>query len=64
MRARTNKPERKYADVARDTLDDIKEVGATNGYKAGNRDRSLGEADRTGRHFDEGTDASKENEAD
>jgi len=46
-------------------MEDIKELqSAPNGghsetrYKDPNRDRALGEADRTGRHFDEGADGS------
>ena len=57
------KPEKlmkpKYADVQRDTMDDIKELEGSAAihnnihYREPNRDRALGEADRTGRHFDE-----------
>jgi hypothetical protein len=42
----------------------MKELGSSAGYRAANRDRVLGEADRTGRHFDEGTEAAEDNEAD
>jgi hypothetical protein len=63
-RAENLDQKRRYADVARDTLDDIKERGPSMGYREANRDRALGEADRTGRHFDEGTEASEEHEAD
>ena len=35
----------KHADIQRDTMDDIRELP--------NRDRARGEADRTGRYFDE-----------
>jgi hypothetical protein len=59
---------RKYADVQRDTMEDIKELESSPKYADPNRDRALGEADRTGRHFDEvydeGTAASKDHEAD
>jgi hypothetical protein len=67
----------KHADVQRDSMDDIREMQSTpeanNGsemrYRDVNRDRALGEADRTGRHFDgepqnEATEASKDHEAD
>ena len=58
------KPEKlvkpKYADVQRDTMDDIKELAGSPAaihndihYREPNRDRALGESDRTGRHFDE-----------
>jgi hypothetical protein len=59
-----SKPERvvkpKYVDVQRETMDDIREAGDsptaihnTIRYREPNRDRALGDADRTGRHFDE-----------
>jgi hypothetical protein len=59
--------QKRHPSVARDALEDIKEAGSSTGYKEANRDRALGEADRTGRHFDEvdeGTEASEEHEAD
>jgi hypothetical protein len=43
----------KHADIQRDTMDDIKAIQ----YREPNRDRARGEADRTGRHFDEEPDA-------
>jgi hypothetical protein len=50
----------KYADVQRDTMDDIRELNDSPTaihneiqYREPNRDRALGDADRTGRHFDE-----------
>jgi hypothetical protein len=66
----------KHADIQRDAMDDIRDVQSSpqSGdvhYRDPNRDRSLGEADRTGRHFDEeaddettSTEASEEHEAD
>ena len=62
------KHDRKHPEVARDAMNehnDIRYVGA-------NRDRALGESDRTGRHYDEvsvespdeGSAASAEHEAD
>lgn len=54
-----NLDQKRHADVARDTLEDIKELGPSAGYREANRDRALGEADRTGRHFDEETEASE-----
>ena len=61
--------DRRHPEVARDALDDIKELSR---YVGANRDRALGEADRTGRHHDEvseeapdeGSAASVEHEAD
>ena len=48
----------KHADIQRDSMEDIRELqsSASGGdfrYRDPNRDRALGEADRTGRHFDE-----------
>ena len=68
------KPEKlakpKHSDVQRDTMDDIKELGGSPPpihneiqYREPNRDRALGEADRTGRHFDEAAETPDENEA-
>jgi hypothetical protein len=71
--------ERKHPAVARDAMEDIKELTGNPSpvhndvrYVGANRDRALGEADRTGRHHDEetasapdeGSVASKEHEAD
>lgn len=79
MRPRTGKLDRKHPQVTRDAIDDIKEMNGDPRpiqndvrYMEPNRDRALGEADRTGRHFDEdpgdavhaGTEASKKHEAD
>ena len=58
-----SKPERivkpKYVDVQRETMDEIREAGDSSTaihneirYREPNRDRALGDADRTGRHFD------------
>ena len=50
----------RHAGIQRDSMEDIKDLQSSpNGgrgevrYKDPNRDRALGEADRTGRHFDE-----------
>jgi len=48
----------RHADIQRDSMEDIRELQSSprSGeiqYRARNRDRALGEADRTGRHFDE-----------
>jgi hypothetical protein len=70
---RPNKPsklDRRHPEAARDAMDDIKQNAGR--YAHANRDRALGEADRTGRHFDEdaaqapdeGSAASTEHEAD
>ena len=77
---RTNKPsklDKKHPGAARDTMEDIKDISGDPRpvqneikYANANRDRALGEANRTGRHFDgnvapdEGSEASKEHEAD
>jgi hypothetical protein len=79
---RPNKPsklDKKYPEAARDAMDDIKDIAGDPRavqneirYSNANRDRALGETDRTGRHFDEesenapdaGSAASKEHEAD
>ena len=82
MRANRPKPDkldRKHPDVARNAMDDIKDLSGDPKpmqneirYVNANRDRALGEADRTGRHYDEeersapdeGSAASQEHEAD
>lgn len=60
---RSNKPgrfDRKYPETARDAMEDIKDLTGDPKamqndirYVNANRDRALGEADRTGRHYDE-----------
>ncbi len=60
-RTKPEPPDRpKHADVQRDAMEDIKDLQPKPGggrnevrYREPNRDRALGEADRTGRHFDE-----------
>ena len=79
MRPKPGKLDRKHPQITRDAIEDINEMNGTPRpihndvrYMEPNRDRALGEADRTGRHFDEdaseaedeGTEASKEHEAD
>jgi hypothetical protein len=79
---RPNKPGKfdpKHPEAARDVMDDIKDISGDQRpvqndirYANANRDRALGEADRTGRHFDEqtgelpdeGSAASEDHEAD
>ena len=70
MRPKPGKLDRKHPETTRDVMEDIKDMNVR--YMEPNRDRALGEADRTGRHFDEdadtmedeGTEASEEHEAD
>jgi hypothetical protein len=77
MRSKPSKTDRKHPEAARDTVEDIKDITGDPRavqneikYTNANRDRALGESDRTGRHFDEdaapdeGSAASKEHEAD
>ena len=76
---RPGKMDKKHPEGARDAMEDIKELAAEPKsvqndirYMNANRDRALGEADRTGRHYDEetvkvpdeGSAASKDHEAD
>jgi hypothetical protein len=72
------KLEKKHPAAARDAMEDIKEITRDPHpinneirYVGANRDRALGENDRTGRHFDEqkpapdeGSETSEEHEAD
>jgi len=74
---RPGKMDKKHPEGARDAMEDIKELAAEPKsvqndirYMNANRDRALGEADRTGRHYDEDTgrvdedsEASKDPEA-
>jgi hypothetical protein len=75
--AKPGKLDKKHPATARDTMDDIKDMSGDPHpvrneihYSGANRDRALGENDRTGRHFDgkpepdEAADASKDHEAD
>jgi hypothetical protein len=60
---RPNKPsklDRKHPEAARDVVEDIRSLSGDPRpmqndirYVGANRDRALGENDRTGRHFDE-----------
>jgi hypothetical protein len=70
MRPKPDKLDRKHPDVARDAMEDIKDISGDQRpvqndirYMEPNRDRFLGEADRTGRHFDEVVETDAENEA-
>ena len=74
----------RHAGIQRDSMEDIREFQSSSNtgnsgevrYRDPNRDRALGEADRTGRHFDaetteaetdeevEATEASEDHEAD
>jgi hypothetical protein len=60
MRPKPGKLDKKHPATVRDTVADIDEISGdprplSNDirYVNQNRDRALGEADRTGRHFDE-----------
>lgn len=79
MRPKPSKLDKKHSAATRDVMEDIKELAGDPRpvrndikYIGANRDRALGEADRTGRHYDEnpaetpdqGSDASKDHEAD
>jgi hypothetical protein len=79
MRPKASKPDRKHPEAARDVVEDIRDLSGDARpvhndirYVGANRDRAIGENDRTGRHFDEenapapdeGAAASKEHEAD
>ena len=70
-----SKLDRKHPAVSRDAMEDVKEtvgepIRNDVRYIHANRDRAHGEADRSGRHYDEtpaadeGTEASEEHEAD
>ena len=73
-----SKLDRRHPGAARDAMEEIKDMSGDRHalhnemrYMAPNRDRAIGNADRTGRHFDEdasapdeGSEASKEHEAD
>jgi len=49
-----NRNLKKHASIQRDAIEDIKEAKPVySTYSHPNRDRSVGTADRTGRHFDE-----------
>jgi hypothetical protein len=71
---RPNKPAKfdpKHPETARDAMDDIKDLSGDPKpvqneirYANANRDRALGEADRTGRHFDEEIENAIENAPD
>ena len=84
MKPKSSKMDRKHPDTARDAMEERKDISGDPRplqndirYMEPNRDRFLGEADRTGRHFDEeietetetreedeGTEASEDHEAD
>jgi hypothetical protein len=60
MRTKPDKLDRKQPDVARDAMEDIKDLSGVPKsihneirFLNANRDRALGAADRTGRHYDE-----------
>ena len=62
---------KRHSAIQRDAMEDIKEIEsgpqATHNdikYVDPNRDHALGDADRTGRHFDEVVEASEDGEAD
>jgi len=62
---------KKHPAVQRDAIDDIRERETSpapphndTSYENPNRDRAVGHADRTGRHFDDFVEASEEGEVD
>lgn len=62
---------KRHSNIQRDAMEDIKGVEsapqATHHdikYVDPNRDRAIGDADRTGRHFDEFVEASEDGETD
>jgi hypothetical protein len=62
---------KRHADVQRDDMDELRDRETTPNaplndikYVDPNRDRAIGDADRTGRHFDEFQEASEDGEAD
>ena len=79
MKLKPGRLDKKHPAASRDAMEDIKNLaGEPNPvrneikYVGANRDRAVGSADRTGRHYDgnapeapdEGSEASKEHEAD
>jgi hypothetical protein len=69
MRPKPGKLDKKHPQATRDTMEDIKEMSGDSKpirndirYMEPNRDRALGEADRTGRHYDENVPAVAEDE--
>jgi hypothetical protein len=69
MRPKPGKLDKKHAQAIRGTMEDIKDMsGAPKTirndirYMEPNRDRAPGEADRTGRHYDENVPAEAEDE--
>ena len=62
--------DRQHPEAARDAMDEIKDLAGDPKavqndirYMNANRDRALGEADRTGRHYDEETGEATEESA-
>jgi hypothetical protein len=71
MRPKPDKVDRKHPDATRDAMEEIKDISGDPRplqndirYMDPNRDRFLGEADRTGRHFDEVVETEREMEED
>jgi hypothetical protein len=69
MRPKPGKLDKKHPQATRDTMEDIKEMSGDSKpirndirYMEPNRDRALGEADLTGRHYDENVPAVAEDE--
>jgi hypothetical protein len=61
-RTKPDKLDKQHPEAARDAMEDIKDFSGDPKavqndirYMNANRDRALGEADRTGRHYDEET---------
>jgi hypothetical protein len=69
MRPRLSKLDRKHPEAARDAMEDIKDFAGDPRpvrneikYVRANRDRALGESDRTGRHYDHDGKAARQAE--
>ena len=65
---KTGKLDEKHPEATREPLEDIKDLSAVRmiqndiRYMEPNRDRALGDTDRTGRHFDATPPAEEESE--
>ena len=69
MKPKARKLDKKHPQAMRDAMEDIQDIsGDTKAIRNGirymepNRDRALGEADRTGRHYDENASLEAEDE--
>ena len=71
MRPKLGKLDGKHPEAARDAMDDIKDLAGDPRpvrneikYVGANRDRALGESDRTGRRYDHDGDAANHTQDD